>query len=69
MAFDAMDFALYVNDVEHIILLDNMRLLLLKFRKFATEKDDHVTLVCRPKNEEEDARLEINSIYGSAERK
>jgi len=82
---DAMDFAVYVNDVEHIIL-DNMQFMLSrntaggssfdkfdiqdiaieKFRKFATEHDVHVTLVCHPKKEEEGARLGINSVYGSA---
>jgi len=82
---DAMDFAVYVNDVEHIIL-DNMQFMISrntsggssfdkfdiqdiaieKFRKFATERDVHVTLVCHPKKEEEGARLGINSVYGSA---
>lgn len=82
---DAMEFAVYVNDVEHIIL-DNMQFMISrrtsggstfdkfdvqdiaveKFRKFATEKDVHITLVCHPKKEEEGAILGINSVYGSA---
>lgn len=82
---DAMDFAVYVNDVEHIIL-DNMQFMISrntaggstfdkfdiqdiaieKFRKFATERDVHVTLVCHPKKEEEGAKLGISSVYGSA---
>lgn len=82
---DAMDFAAYVNDVEHIIL-DNMQFMISrntsggssfdkfdiqdiaieKFRKFATERDVHITLVCHPKKEEEGAKLGISSVYGSA---
>jgi twinkle protein len=37
-----------------------------KFRKFATEKNVHVTLVVHPRKENEGARLDISSIYGSA---
>ena len=37
-----------------------------KFRKFATEKNIHVTLVVHPRKEEEGAKLGISSIYGSA---
>ena len=82
---DAMDFAAYVHDVEHIIL-DNMQFMISrntfkgstfdkfdvqdiaieKFRKFATERDVHITLVCHPKKEEEGAKLGISSVYGSA---
>lgn len=82
---DAMDFAAYVHDVEHIIL-DNMQFMISrttstrssfdkfdiqdiaieKFRKFATERNVHVTLVCHPRKENENERLNIASIYGSA---
>jgi hypothetical protein len=37
-----------------------------KFRKFATERNVHVTLVCHPRKEAEDTRLNISSFYGSA---
>lgn len=37
-----------------------------KFRKFATEKNVHVTLVVHPRKEDEASRLSISSIYGSA---
>jgi twinkle protein len=37
-----------------------------KFRKFATEKNVHVTLVVHPRKEDEGARLGMSSIYGSA---
>ena len=37
-----------------------------KFRKFATEKNIHVTLVVHPRKEDEGAKLGISSIYGSA---
>ncbi|EEC45384.1 predicted protein, partial [Phaeodactylum tricornutum CCAP 1055/1] len=82
---DAMDYAVYVNDVEHIIL-DNMQFMISrnknktstfdkfdvqdvaieKFRKFATDKNVHVTLVVHPRKEQEDMKLSMASIYGSA---
>jgi twinkle protein len=82
---DAMDYAAYVHDVEHIIL-DNMQFMISrssmgaskfdkfdvqdiaveKFRKFATDRNVHVTLVVHPRKEEEGAKLGISSIYGSA---
>lgn len=83
---DAMEYASYVLDVEHIIL-DNMQFMITretgrsnstfdkfdmqdiaieKFRKFATEKNVHVTLVVHPRKEDEGARLGMSSIYGSA---
>ena len=37
-----------------------------KFRKFATERDVHVTLVVHPRKEQENSQLSISSIYGSA---
>ena len=82
---DAMDYAVYVHDVEHIIL-DNMQFMISrqsgkgssfdkfetqdiaieKFRKFATERNVHVTLVVHPRKEDEGVKLGISSIYGSA---
>ena len=78
---DAMEHAVYVHDVEHIIL-DNLQFMLdrsvggdkfeaqdlsiMLFRKFATEKNVHVTLVCHPRKEEEGGKLGINSFFGSA---
>jgi twinkle protein len=83
---DAMDYAVYVNDVEHIIL-DNMQFMIsrdlgkssssfdkfdiqdvavAKFRKFATARNVHITLVVHPRKEDEGAKLGISSIYGSA---
>ena len=81
-----MDYAVYVNDVEHIIL-DNMQfmvslknlggrstfdkfdvqdLAIEKFRKFATDRNVHVTLVAHPRKEMENSLLTMTSIYGSA---
>lgn len=37
-----------------------------KFRKFATEKNVHVTLVIHPRKEDEGHRLTTSSIFGSA---
>lgn len=82
---DAMDYAAYVHDVQHIIL-DNMQFMISrnflgsayfdkfdmqdkaieKFRKFATERNVHVTLVVHPRKEDEGTKLSISSIYGSA---
>lgn len=82
---DAMEYAVYVNDTEHVIL-DNMQFMITrnvvgasswdkfesqdvaieKFRKFATEHNVHVTLVVHPRKEEEAAKLNISSFYGSA---
>lgn len=83
---DAMDYAAYVHDVEHVIL-DNMQFMISrnspkfnssfdkydiqdiaieKFRKFATEKNVHVTLVVHPRKEDESVKLGMSSVYGSA---
>jgi twinkle protein len=37
-----------------------------KFRKFATDRNVHVTLVVHPRKEDDSSRLSISSIYGSA---
>lgn len=37
-----------------------------KFRKFATEKNVHVTLVIHPRKEDEGHKLTTSSIFGSA---
>ncbi len=82
---DAMEYSVYVNDTEHIIL-DNMQFMISrgnakngnwekfdvqdvaieKFRKFATQQNIHLTLVVHPRKEDESAKLNISSFYGSA---
>jgi twinkle protein len=82
---DAMDYAVYVYDVEHI-LLDNLQFMLSstvtsksgferyeaqeraleKFRRFATDKNVHLSLVIHPRKEQDDALLNINSVFGTA---
>ena len=82
---DAMEYAVYVNDVEHIIL-DNLQFMISrqnmksstfdkfdvqdvaieKFRQFATAHNVHISLVVHPRKEQEDSRLSLSSIYGSA---
>lgn len=37
-----------------------------KFRKFATERNVHVTLVIHPRKEDENQKLSMSSIFGSA---
>jgi twinkle protein len=64
---DAMEYAVYVHSVSHIIL-DNLQFMLDRtggdkydaqdeaiglFRKFASDKNVHVILVCHPRKEEE----------------
>ncbi|CAM9478185.1 unnamed protein product [Choristocarpus tenellus] len=51
--------ALVQNDVAQDSALD-------KFRKFATEKNVHVTLVIHPRKEDENHKLTTSSIFGSA---
>lgn len=83
---DAMEYASYVHDVQHIIL-DNLQFMISrngsgsrnsfdkfdyqdmaieKFRKFATERNVHVTVVVHPRKEDEFSKLGISSIFGSA---
>lgn len=37
-----------------------------KFRKFATDRNVHITLVVHPRKQQESVKLSIDSIYGSA---
>jgi len=89
---DAMDYATYVHDVEHIIL-DNLQFMLTrdykgaqknasyggyydkfdmqdialeKLRKFATDRNVHLTIVVHPRKEDDQAPLGLSSFYGSA---
>jgi twinkle protein len=81
---DAMEYAVYVNDCQHIIL-DNMQFMISrqsassswdkfdvqdvaveKFRKFATDRNVHITLVMHPRKQQDNSRLDISSVYGSA---
>jgi len=83
---DAMDYAVYVHDVEHVIL-DNLQFMLSgqswaqdspgmnkfdiqdhaleEFRRFASTKNVHITLVIHPRKTEEDQPLSIASVFGS----
>lgn len=79
---DAMEYAVYAHDVEHIIL-DNLQFLLSgqgvgferfelqdkaieAFRKFATLKNVHISLVIHPRKQEEDSPLTHASVFGTA---
>jgi twinkle protein len=79
---DAMEYAVYVHDVEHVVL-DNLQFMLSGqargidkfdaqehaievFRAFATRKNVHVTLVIHPRKELDGAQLGVNSIFGTA---
>jgi len=79
---DAMDYAIYAHDVEHIVL-DNLQFMLSgqgrgyerfqqqddsieKFRKFATQKNIHVTLVIHPRKEADNEPLGMQSVFGGA---
>jgi twinkle protein len=81
---DAMDFAVYRDDIQHIIL-DNLQFLMPrdssrrglenyqiqdividKFRKFASEKNVNIILVIHPRKEDDNSKLSMSSISGSA---
>lgn len=79
---DAMDYAVYAHDVQHI-LLDNVQFMMAgqgrgfdkferqdaaldKFRKFASSKNVHLTLVIHPRKEQEDQELTLSSVFGTA---
>jgi len=79
---DAMEYACYAHDVEHVIL-DNLQFMLSsesqgydrfqtqdraieKFRRFATSKNVHVTLVIHPRKELDGQPLGITSVFGGA---
>ncbi|AFZ80208.1 DNA polymerase I family member protein [Theileria equi strain WA] len=79
---DAMDYAVYVYDVRHIII-DNLQFMLSgqnskpgelwdlqnsaieKFRRFATHKNVHVSLVVHPRKEADGIPLGLSSVFGS----
>lgn len=79
---DAMEYAVYAHDVEHVVL-DNLQFLLSgqgvgferfelqdkaieAFRKFATLKNVHISLVIHPRKTEEDSPLTHASVFGTA---
>lgn len=79
---DAMEYAVYAYDVQHI-LLDNMQFMMAgqgrgfdkferqdaaldKFRRFASQKNVHLTLVIHPRKEQEDMDLTLTSVFGTA---
>lgn len=78
---DTMRYAVYMYDVEHVVV-DNLQFMVsLEFendkyyvqdkivaalRRFATEKDVHVSLVVHPRKERDDFILEKSSVYGTA---
>ena len=45
---------------------DKQEIALDKFRKFASHKNIHLTLVVHPRKEPENAPLQISSVFGSA---
>ncbi|GAM20688.1 hypothetical protein SAMD00019534_038630 [Acytostelium subglobosum LB1] len=79
---DAMEYAVYVHDVEHIVL-DNLQFMLSgqskgverfenmdesieKLRHFATQKNVHITVVIHPRKQDIGIPLNINDIFGTA---
>eukprot|EP01133_Synstelium_polycarpum_P014161 gene14161-16690_t len=79
---DAMEYAVYVHDVEHIVLdnlqfmmsgqgrgiekFDNMDDSIEKLRLFATQKNVHITVVIHPRKQDVESTLNINDIFGTA---
>ncbi|KNC48432.1 helicase twinkle [Thecamonas trahens ATCC 50062] len=79
---DAMEYAVYVNDVEHIVL-DNLQFMhsgqgkgferfelldksIEALRKFATEHNVHISLVVHPRKVDDDTLLNTSSVFGTA---
>ena len=79
---DAMDYAVYCHDVQHVVL-DNLQFMLAgqsdkadkfelqdrainEFRHFATHKNVHITLVIHPRKEADLRPLGVSSVFGSA---
>lgn len=79
---DAMDYAVYAHDVQHIIL-DNLQFMLSgqgkgtdkfemqdraieSFRQFASQKNVHITLVIHPRKESDNTSLGLSSVFGTA---
>jgi len=79
---DAMEYAAYVLDVEHVIL-DNLQFMtgssargyekfdvldsaIDRFRKFATDRKVHVTLVIHPRKTDDGMPLMMSSVFGTA---
>lgn len=78
---NAMSYAAYVYDVEHIVI-DNLQFMIdlddywdrfrvqdrivAGLRKFATDKNVHVSLVVHPRKERDDTMLDKSSVYGTA---
>jgi twinkle protein len=79
---DAMDYAVYVNDVQHIVL-DNLQFMLSgqgqgydrfelqdravhKLRAFANAKNVHISLVVHPRKVDDMQELGLSSVFGTA---
>jgi len=79
---DAMEYAAYAHDVEHVVL-DNLQFMLSgqgrgydrfdmqdrsieKFRRFSTRHNIHVTLVIHPRKEADNEPLGMQSVFGGA---
>ncbi|CBZ52781.1 hypothetical protein NCLIV_025690 [Neospora caninum Liverpool] len=78
---DAMDYACYVLDVGHVILdnlqfmlsgqarghevWDMQNSAIEKFRRFATTKNVHISIVVHPRKEDDDTPLGLSSVFGS----
>ena len=79
---DAMDYAVYMHDVQHVVL-DNLQFMLTgqsekfdrfelqdraisEFRHFATHRNVHITIVIHPRKESHLAPLSVSSVFGSA---
>jgi twinkle protein len=79
---DAMEYAVYVHDVEHIVI-DNIQFMtscqgkgmerfeviddaIHKFRQFATHHSVHLTLVIHPRKQDDELPLSMADVFGNA---
>ncbi|KAI9916731.1 hypothetical protein PsorP6_016964 [Peronosclerospora sorghi] len=79
---DVMEYTVYAYDVQHILLdnvqfmlagqgrgfdkFERQDAALDKFRKFASAKNVHLTLVIHPRKEQEDEEHTLSSVFGTA---
>ena len=80
--FNTLDYAVYTYDISHILLdnlqfmisgqgrginkFDIQDSVISGLRRFATEKNVHITVVIHPKKVDDDDELTIASVFGSA---
>lgn len=82
LLFSTLDYAVYTYDISHVVIdnlqfmisgqgrgvnkFDIQDMVISGLRRFATEKNIHITIVIHPKKVDDDEELTIASVFGSA---